>query len=691
MASHHIKTITRDISWLSFNARVLQEARDPSVPLYERIRFLGIFSNNLDEFFRIRVATLKRMVVFGKAARVHLEQNPGKILAEIQDIVIQQQLQFSRIWREIMASLRKGRIFIRTEKQLNREQQKFVTNYFNEEVRPYIIPLMIESIEQFPVLRDKSIYLAVVLARKNTTVRDKYALIEVPTTELSRFILLPGRPGEKNLMLLEDLIRFNLPNLFSYFSYDRFSAHVIKVTRDAELDIDNDVDTDIIQEIEKGLKNRKKGKPVRFVYDRQIDPHLLEYLIRRMNLSRKDNLIPGDRIHNFKDFMDFPEQVFPEHNTRKKNLVHPLLLNAPSIMKVIQKQDVLLNFPHHSFNSLIDLLREAAIDPNVTSIKITLYRLAKNSRIVNALINAVRNGKQVTAQVELRARFDEEANLQWKTRLEDEGVKVIFGIPGMKVHCKVCVIKKRINNQTLQFGFVSTGNLNERTATYYGDYCLMTANRSIIADINRIFAYLEQSGHDEKLLRSCKTLVLSPPVMRREFVKLINKEIRHAKNKKQAFILLKMNALSDQELIGKLYEAAKAGVEIHLIIRGICCMLTENKKWKRQPKAISIIDEYLEHARICIFHNRGNQKVYISSADWMLRNLDHRVESAAPILDIRIRKELADILNIQMNDNVKARILDNGQTNLYKPRSGRRIRSQTDTFHYLAHKKYDSD
>jgi polyphosphate kinase len=689
MASHKRKIIARDISWLSFNARVLQEAKDPSVPIYERIRFLGIFSNNLDEFFRIRVATLKRMVSFGKGAKVHVEQNPLKILETIQQTVIRQQLEFSRIWRDIMAILRKSKIYIRTEKQLNREQKRFVTNYFNEEVRPNIIPLMIESIENFPVLRDKSIYMAVVLARKNNSVRNKYALIEVPTAELPRFIILPGKPQEKNIILLEDLIRFNLPNLFSYFSFDLFFAHIIKVTRDAELDIDNDVATNIIQELEKGLKNRRKGKPVRFIYDRQIDPHLLEYLIRRLSLTRRDNLIPGDRIHNFKDFMNFPEQVFPEHNSRRRHMIHPLLANAPSIMQVIQQQDVLLNFPYHSFNSVIDLIRESAIDPNVTSIKITLYRLARNSKIVNALINAVRNGKQVTAQVELRARFDEEANLLWKIRLEEEGVKVLIGVRGIKVHCKVGVIKKRMNNQTIQYGFCSTGNLNERTATYYGDYCLLTANRNIIADINRIFTYLEHPAPDEKSLKDCKTLVVSPPQMRREFIKGINREIRSAKNKKEASIILKLNSLSDDQLIEKLYEACRAGVTIWMIIRGICCMLTRNRKWKQQPFAISIIDEYLEHSRICVFHNRGKEKVYISSADWMLRNLDHRVETACPIFDKQICRELIDILHIQLNDNVKARILDNEQTNQYMPRSGRKIRSQTEVYHYLAQKKYD--
>lgn len=685
------KMITRDISWLSFNARVLQEANDSSVPLYERIRFLGIFSNNLDEFFRVRVATLKRMVELGRAARVHLEENPEQILEEIQSIVIQQQREFDRIWQDITAELKKENIFLLTEKQLSKEQQKFVLNYFNEEVRSNIIPLMIESIQQAPYLRDKSIYLAVVLSKKDNSVRQKFALIEVPTSILPRFIILPPKRNEKCIILLEDIIRFCLPNLFSYFGYDRFCAHIIKVTRDAELDIDNDISTNLIQQIEKGIKDRRKGKPVRFIYDKEIDPHLLEYLIRRLNLSKKDNLIPGGRIHNFKDFMDFPESVFANKKARRKSFVHPLLANAPSILHVLHRRDVLLNFPYHAFDSMIDLLREAAIDPNVTTIKITAYRLARNSKIVNALINAVRNGKQVTVVIELRARFDEEANLQWKARLEEEGVKVYLGVPGMKVHAKICVIKKRVNNKTLQYGFVSTGNLNERTALYYGDHCLLTTNRNIIADINRIFQYLQSPKLDRKYLHACKTLPVSPVNMRKTFIKLIDREIKNVKSKKAAGMILKMNSLSDEILINKLYEAAKVGVSIKLIVRGICCAYTSNKKWKKNIDAISIVDEYLEHARVFVFHNGGNPKVYISSNDWMVRNLDHRVEAAAPVMDPAIRQELIDLLNIQLSENVKARILDNEQQNVYRRTRGRKIRSQIEIYNYLYQKKYSED
>lgn len=682
------RTIVRDISWLSFNGRVLQEAADTTVPLYERLRFLGIFSNNLDEFFRVRVATLKRMGTVGRASKMHLEENPDEILEDIQNSVINQQQEFNRIWKEIEDEMKAENVYLLTEKQLNRDQQKYVTAYFNEEVRTNIIPLMIESIPQMPYLRDKSIYLAAVLGKEDNSIRQKYALIEIPTSVLPRFIILPSKPGEHALILLEDVIRFNLPHIFSYFGYDKFSSHIIKVTRDAELDIDNDIATSLIHQIEKGLKARRKGKPVRFIYDQQIDPLLLEYLMRRMGLSGKDNLIPGGRIHNFKDFINFPEQVFTRERVRRKTFIHPLFQNAPSVMHVMQQQDVMLHFPYQSFDTIIDLLREAAMDPNVTTIKITAYRLARNSRIINALINAVRNGKQVVVVLELRARFDEEANLKWKERLEEDGVKVLFGVPGMKVHAKLCVIKKRLGNKTVQFGFVSTGNLNENTAKIYGDHCLLTTNRNIMADINRIFSYLENSRHDEKLLEACKTLVVSPFNMRKHFLRMIDREIRNKQRKKPAGIIIKMNSLSDEELIFKLYDAAREGVDVKLIIRGICCAYTENKKWKKNIEGISIVDEYLEHARVFVFHNGGHEKVYIASSDWMVRNLDHRVEAAVSIETPVIKKELIDILNIQLDANVKVRMLDNEQQNAYKHSNGKKLRAQVEIFKYLHEKNY---
>lgn len=678
------KTIARDISWLSFNARVLQEAADPSVPLRERIKFLGIFSNNMDEFFRVRVATLKRMAEMGSKLRnVHLEQAPDRILDNIQQIVLEQQAEFNAIFETVRKDMAREKIFLINEKQLNKDQQKFVQTFFEEEVRSNIIPLMVESIPQFPYLREKSIYLGVVLSRKDNSLRRKYAILEVPSKAVGRFLQLPSPDGQHHIMLLEDVIRYNLKSIFSYFGYDRYQSWVFKVTKDAELDLDTDLSTTMIQKIEKGLKNRRKGKPVRFVYDKEMDDGLLAYLIRKLNISRKESVIPGGRIHNFRHFMDFPD-VFQRKGQRKKPFHHPLLKHTMRVTDMILQTDIMLNFPYHSFSPVIDLLREAAIDPDVTAIKITAYRLASNSKVINALINAVRNGKQVTVMLELRARFDEENNLEWKERLEEEGVKVVIGIPNMKVHAKICLIKKRQNNHTIHYGFVSTGNLNEKTSTVYGDHCLLTSDRYIMADVNRIFNYLEKPKEGAKFLKACKTLIPCPTGLRRELNKLILREIRHARAGLPAAITLKVNSLSDEELITRLYEAGRAGVEIKLIIRGIFCMYSESKKFKVPVKAISIIDEYLEHARVFIFHNKGDEKVYISSADWMVRNLDHRVEATCPIMDENIKKVLKNILEIQLSDNVKARILDNDLSNRYvRDRKTKKVRSQVEIYNYL--------
>ena len=625
------RIIVRDISWLAFNGRVLQEAGDETVPLRERIRFLGIFSSNLDEFFRVRVATLRRMIEFGSKANMHLEQTPEKILEEINIKVTNQQNQFNRTWLNILAELKNQKIFLVNEKQINKEQQRFVLSYFNDSVRSNIVPLMIESIQTFPTLNDKSIYLACKLSKQDGNIPQRFALVSVPS-RLPRFVILPSAGEGCYIILLEDIIRFCLPNIFSYFGYDTFSSNIIKVTRDAEIDIDNDVSTSFIQKIEKGLKNRKKGKPVRFIFDKDIDSELLNYLIKRLGLSNIDHIQSGGRIHNYKDFINFPDSVFERKNPRKKPFIHPLLQNANSVTNVILQRDVLLNFPYHSFDSLIDLLIEAAIAPDLVSIKLTCYRLASGSNIINALTNAVRNGKSVTVVLELRARFDEEANLEWKERLEEAGVKVFLGTPNLKIHAKLCLIKKRVNNHTIHFGFVSTGNLNEKTARLYADHCLLTSDRHIMADVNRMFMYLE-NPKNVQALRSCKRLLVSPVSMRKQLHTLIDKEIKSANEGKHASITLKLNSLSDEDLIIKLYAAARAGVKIRMIIRGICCMFTENKKFKKKVKAISIVDEYLEHARVMIFNHDGKEKVYISSADWMVRNIDHRVEAACPVYE----------------------------------------------------------
>ena len=683
------KLIPRDISWLSFNARVLQEANDATVPLQQRIRFLGIFSNNTDEFFRVRVATLKRMIEFTekrKLLNMHLENNPQQILDQIQTIVLQQQNEFNRIWSNILKELKKEKVFLKTEKQLSKAQQVFVKNYFEENIRSSVIPLMIESLPQLPYLRDKSIYLGVVMGKQQTAYKQQYALIEVPVKSNGRFVLLPGSGAEKHIILLEDIIRFNLPYIFSYFGYDDFDSWIFKVTKDAELELDNDISSTFVQKIEKGLKNRRKGKPVRFVYDKEMDAGLLQFLISKLELNRKSNIIPGGRIHNFRHFMDFPS-VIKSSLTRKKPFIHPLLKISNRVTDVIEKQDVLLHFPYHNFNGIIDLLREAAIDPTVVSIKITAYRLAENSKIINALINAARNGKEVVVMLELKARFDEEANLEWKDVLEDEGVKVLLGVPKMKIHAKLCVIKKRKNNKTLYYGFVSTGNLNEKTATVYADHCLLTSNIKIMNDVNKVFNYLQNWQKGEAPLNQCKTLLLCPTNLRKSLLQFIDAEIALAKKGKTSVITIKSNSLSDITLINKLQEAHNNGVVINIIVRGIYCAMFQNKKNKVPIKAISIVDEYLEHARVFYFSNNGKPRIYLSSADWMVRNLDHRVEAAVPIYSKKLQNEILQILQIQLSDNVKARVLDNHLQNEFVQKGKEKaVRSQQSTYTFLEKK-----
>jgi polyphosphate kinase len=684
--------INRDISWLAFNGRVLQEAADEENHIYDRLRFLGIFSNNLDEFFRVRVATLNRMTrTAGNKLKMHMEENPEKILSSIMSIVLTQQQQFEKIYRDLVVAMEEKKIYFKTDKQLSKEQKLFVENYFEERLHTRIVPLMIESIPSMPLLRDRSVYLACVLGHSQSAMMHRYALIEIPVGDLPRVVVLPSAKGTQDLILLEDIVRYNLPYLFAPFGFDKFMGHLIKVTRDAELDLDNDFHSNLIDDLEKGIKNRKKGKATRFVYDKQIDANLLEFLMKRLSLNKKDHMVPGGRIHNFKDFMDFPREVFTDINPRPKPFVHPLLTQPCRIMDVISKKDVMLHFPYHSFDSVIDLLREAAIDPAVVSVRVTLYRLAKDSRVINALVNAVRNGKQVSVVIELKARFDEEANLMWKKRLEEEGVKVYIGLPEMKIHAKICVIKRREFNRTTQFGFVSTGNLNESTAKVYADHCLLTSNRQIMADINRVFDCLERPIPNLTGLKSCKTLIPAPVSMRKFFQAQIQKQISLSKRKKKGSMVVKLNSLSDDELIQDIYDAAKAGVKSSFVIRGIFCGVMDQKSFKKQPQAISIVDQYLEHARVFIFGENEHMQVFISSADWMVRNLDHRVEVACPIIDKDIQTELSHIMNIQLKENEKARILDAALSNHYVVPGEDEpwLRSQVAIHDYLKNKEYN--
>ncbi|MDR2206865.1 MAG: polyphosphate kinase 1 [Flavobacteriaceae bacterium] len=674
----------RDITWLAFNERVMQEATDKTTPLPMKIRFLGIFSNNLDEFFRVRVAGLMRAMNFKqKILSDTFYQPPSKILQKINDTVIKHQQDFDKAWGKIRREMAQQNVFIKTAENITTKQKEFVKQYFDETVESNVIPILLQENRPMPYLRDKSLYLGVAMRRKDWKYRSNFAVIEIPSRFVGRFVTLPSEKNEKHLMLLEDIIIAMLPEIFSYFEYDDFQAHTFKVTKDAEFDLDSDIGTNLAEKIEKGVKSRRKGKPTRFVFDKEMDKSLLEFLIRKLNLTKKDSIIPGGKIHNFRDFMDFPDVFNYKKPIERTSFDYPEFANNRRITDVILKKDVLLTFPYHNYRPVIDLLRESAMDPDVKSIQITIYRLADDSKIANALINAARNGKQVTAMVELQARFDEEANLRWKERLEEEGIEVLVGIPNKKVHAKLCIIKKRLNGKTLQYGFVSTGNFNEKTAKVYSDHLLFTADRTIMADINKVFNALripkENPAH---ILKNCKNLMICPQFMREKIMHYIDKEIEEAKAGRKAEMIIKINALSDHSLTKKLYEAATAGVSIKMIVRGIYCAVNQ-KHFKKEIEAISIVDEYLEHARIMYFYHKGSEDIYISSADWMTRNLDHRIEAAVKINDKNLKTELKNILEIQLSDNVKARILDKKMSNQYVQNKEKEIRSQVEIYRFL--------
>lgn len=673
--------INREISWLSFNERVLQEASDSTVPVLERLRFLGIFSNNQDEFFRVRIATLKRLLVLGKRAKATIHYKPKKILEEVQHIVIKQGKWFEEIYNDIQEELKRNNIFIINEKQLSPEQGAFVKQFFHENVRHALVPIMLNQVKRFPELKDKAIYLAIKLSVKGKPGSSQYALAEIPTDVVDRFIILPSSNKSQYIILLDDIIRYNLPEVFSAFPFTGFEAYTIKVTRDAELDIDNDIAHSFLEKISKSVKARKKGEPVRFVYDSKIPKDFLDFIKTRMKLKDFDNVIPGGRYHNFKDFMNFPNVGAKNLTYPKLNaLMHPLLPPDKSYFDVLRKQDVMLHYPYQSFSHFIDLLREAAIDPSVKYIKITLYRVAKKSMVINALINAAKNGKHVVAVVELQARFDEEANIKWAQHLQDEGIQVIYGVPGLKVHSKLCLIARNENGKVKHYANITTGNYNEITSKVYADDSLLTSDQRITKEVEHVFDFFEKNYK----VYHYKHLILSPHTTRKKFTKLIENEMQSAKQGKKAEIFLKMNSLVDEEMITCLYDASCAGVKIRAIIRGICALIPGIPGMSENIEVISIVDKFLEHSRIFIFHNQGDELYFISSADWMTRNLDYRVETGVPIYDKKIQKELRDIMEIQWSDNVKARIVDEARSNEHRvTHSRQKIRAQDAIYNYL--------
>lgn len=687
MGNTEKRYINREISWLSFNERVLQEAADRTTPLIERIKFLGIFSNNLDEFFRVRVATLKRMVKAGKKATVLIGENPKKILNKIQKIVIKQQDIFDINYRNILKELGKKNIYIVNEKELTEDQEEFVKAFFQQEIRPALFPVMIDNLTHFPVLKEQSIYLAVLMRDENDAKSAKHSLIEVPSSDIPRFLVLPRKDESTSIILTDDVIRLGLKDIFSMFDFTRFDAYTIKLTRDAELDIDEDITISFFEIMSKSLKQRKKGAPVRFIYDNAIPEDFLKILIKKNRMTTTDTLLPGGKYHNFKDFMEFPS--VGTHELKYEPLPplphKDLGTTVKSFFGLFRERDILLCYPYQTFHYFIDLLREASIDPKVHSIKITLYRVAKNSNVINALINAARNGKSVTVVLELKARFDEEANIYWTTRLREEGVKIIHGVPNLKVHCKLCLITRKEKGVNVHYANIGTGNFNESTARIYSDHSLITADRRITNEVERIFDFFDHNYKTSKYLH----LLVAPFYLRKKLNKLVNNEIANARNGKEAYMILKMNSLYDKSMIDKLYEASCEGVKIHLIVRGICSLIPGVKGLSENITVISIIDRFLEHSRIFVFCNGGEEKYYISSADLMTRNLDRRIEVACPIYDPKIQRELKDYLNIQFRDNTKARIINEAQENNYKKEPGNTpVRTQTNYYRYLKEKVY---
>ncbi len=689
--------VNRELSWLQFNARVLQEASDDTVPLLERLRFIGIFSNNLDEFFKVRYATIKRIDLAGKDGKNVLKGTTASdLLEKITKIVIKQQAESLKIINTIKNKLEKHNIFIIDENQVTSDQDAFIRNYFISKVSPALVTYILNDLDKFPHLKDSVAYLAVKLVLKEkipkegriskilhqTTKERVYALIEIPKNT-DRFVVLPEKDGKQYIIILDDLIRYCMHINFSIFDYVHASAHMIKITRDAQLDFDNDLSKSFIQKISSSVKSRRDGEPVRFVYDKTIEKDTLDFLMQKMGVDNTDSIIPGGRYHNRRDYMNFPDlgntglvykQIVP--------LAIPGLVLQGSLLDKIAKKDFLQYTPYHTFSYTVKFLRESAIDPKVKSIKITIYRLATISHIASSLINAAKNGKKVTVQIELQARFDEAANIRYAEKMQREGVNLIFGVTGLKVHCKACVIEREEKGKLKRYGFISTGNFNESTAKIYTDYTLFTTNEAILKETNKVFKFFEINYK----INRYKHLLISPHYTRSSLMKLIDVEIENSKKGIPSGIKLKLNSLSDYDMIDKLYDASRAGVKIDLIIRGICCLIPGIPGMSENIRAISVVDKFLEHPRLFIFQNGGDPKVYISSADWMTRNLDRRVEISCPIYDEDIKLELMETFDISWSDNVKARRLSKDQDNAYIRNEKVKIRSQIATYDYYLQK-----
>ena len=674
--------VEKELSWLSFNERVLQEAADKTVPLIERIRFLGIFSNNLDEFYKVRFSDVKRRILINQESGN--SDKSKRLLSKMQSKVRKLNLKFDELYNELILEMARRRIFLVNETQLTETQIKWIQKYFQKKVLPHLTPLLLkDEIDVLQFLKDEYAYIGVDIKQGQSS---QYALLEIPTDHLPRFIMVPEQKGErrKTIILLDNIIRYCLNDIFrGFFDYDELNGYSIKMTRDAEYDLSHEIEHNLLEQMSEGVNQRLSAMPVRFVYEKGMPNTMLTFLCKKLGISNYDSLIEGSRYHNFKDFIRFP------------NVGRDYLENKPlppmrcadfdgydNQFDAIRAQDILLHFPYHSFGHVTELVRQASFDPKVRSIKINIYRVAKDSRLMNSLIDAIHNGKNVTVVVELQARFDEEANIEWSKVLTDNGVQVIFGAPGLKIHSKLLLISRVEDGNMVRYAHIGTGNFHENNARFYTDFSLLTADQDIADEVRYVFGYIENPYRPVKF----EQLIVSPRNSRNKLYRLIDNEIANAQAGKKARLTLKLNNLADKGLINKLYLASQAGVKINMIVRGMCSLVPGLEGISDNITIISIVDRFLEHPRVLIAYNNGDTKVFISSADWMTRNIDHRIEVATPIKDERLKQRIIDIINIHFTDTVKARRIDKEMSNRYVLRGNKKkIRSQVAIYDYLKH------
>ena len=662
--------VERDLSWMYFNHRILQEAEKKEVPILERMSFLGIYSNNLDEFFRVRMASLNRLAL-SKDKNIKADRERAKkTIKDINHLNACYNKEFEKAVDDITEELEAKGIRLLHETELNEEQQLFIRRLYLEKLNGSTNPIWLSQVKEIGATGDDGIFLAI---KRMEWHEDKkkpkvdYALIAMPDKELGRFVRLPKSDGMENIMYLDDVIRYCLPMIFIGEGKATYEAYSFKFTKDAEMEMDNDLNSGVMQKVAKGVKSRKSGEPIRVIYDDSMPKELLKRIMSRLNIDTLDTIVSGGRYQNHKDLMAFPDCGRTDLKYPKWTpILKPELETEQSILDTIRQKDRFIHVPYHSFNSFIRVLREAALSPDVKGINVTLYRLAKASKVVKALICAARNGKKVTVVIELLARFDEESNIKWSKRLQEAGVEVVFGVEGLKIHSKLVYIQCKSGD----IACIGTGNLHEGNAKVYTDYMMMTARPQIVREVKKVFEFISKPFKPVKF----RELLVSPNEMKPKILRLISDEIRNAKEGLEAWIKVKINHITDEDVVAKLYEASQAGVKISLLVRGNCSLVPGLPGFSENISALGVIDTYLEHARILIFANGGNPKYFLGSADWMPRNLVNRIEVLTPVYDEQLQHDLERTIDYGLRDTTNARIVDGRGGNQFK--EGAPFRSQ---------------